>query len=149
MRARDELLEIGIENALSKIKVSEFDEILDLSQYVNSKNLGKITSGAILYHIGYAKAAERDSIEALSSNDISELSQIVGVDVDILLSAVDKIISNRKLQRIRFKRILKWYIAHDKATQALSIVNTKARIAFINRPYPIKLKYKLVKGGRQ
>ncbi|MFK4966848.1 hypothetical protein ACI1UG_01405 [Lactococcus garvieae] len=50
---------------------------------------------------------------------------------------------------MRFKKIKKWYISHHAEVKPLALFDKNKRIAFINRPYPIKLKYKLARGGQQ
>ncbi|WP_338976234.1 hypothetical protein VNN32_04130 [Lactococcus petauri] len=50
---------------------------------------------------------------------------------------------------MRYKKIKKWCISHHTEIKPLAVFDENERLAFINRPYPIKLKYKLAKGGRQ
>lgn len=50
---------------------------------------------------------------------------------------------------MKFKKIKEWYISHYTEIEPLALFDKNERLAFINRPYPIKFKYKLAKGGRQ
>ncbi|MDT2583238.1 hypothetical protein P7D17_03770 [Lactococcus petauri] len=48
---------------------------------------------------------------------------------------------------MRFKKIKKWYISHHVEVKPLALFDKDKSLVFINRPYPIKLKHKLAKGG--